>query len=463
VGNDFVAVGRAAVAAPSARALYLRLADALAERLARRGGDGLPSARRIAAEIGVNRATVTAAYRELAQRGLLVLRPGRPARRPAGGPALDSPTAGDPPPGGLDLARYAPDRSLVPSGRVLRWLGLGDGEGESVVNYGDVRGFARLREALAGRMAGWGMRLGADDVLLTAGVQHGLDLVLRATTRPGDVVLVEDPTYPGLPPLLAIHRLRAVGLPVHRDGVHDDELRELVRRHRPLLAIVTPTLQNPSGVVLETARRKRLLTTLAAAGTLVVEEQFDPGLVIDGGAPPPLAALDPGVLAVGSFSKALFPGLRVGWMTGPRALLDRVAAVKQATDLSGSSFLEATAWALCRRGELDRQLERLRRAAEARRDVVLEELGRAGGGVGWSVPRGGFSLLVSLPEGTSSRAVAARAAGRGAWVLPGPLMSVSGRDDVVRLAFAAAGGARLRDGVRLFVAALGGRAAMPLV
>jgi DNA-binding transcriptional MocR family regulator len=94
---------------------------------------------------------------------------------------------------------------------------------------------------------------------------------------------------------------------------------------------------------------------------------------------------------------------------------------------------------------------------------VLEEVARAGDGVGWSVPRGGFSLLVTLPRGASARAVAARAGELGAWVLPGPLMSVSGRDDVVRLAFAAAGGARLRDGVRRFVAALAVPAAVPLV
>ena len=462
MGNDFVAAGRAALAASPARPLYLRLADALARRLVEEGPEGLPSAREIAGRLGVNRATVTAAYRELAQRGLLVLRRGRPSQRRAAVTGAEA-GADSPPAGGLDLARYAPDRSLVPAGRVLRWLGLGDGEGESVVHYGDVWGFARLRAWLAGRMSGWGMQVAAADVLLTAGVQHGLDLLLRATARPGDVVLVEDPTYPGLPPLLAIHRLRAVGIPVHRDGVHDEEIRQLARRHRPVLAILTPTLHNPSGVVLDATRRRRLLGALAAAGTQVVEEQFDPGLVLDTPAPEPLAALDQRVMAVGSFSKALFPGLRVGWMTGPRPLLARVAAVKRATDLSGSSFLEATAWALCERGELDRQLERLRRAAAARRAIVLDEIARAGDGVGWSVPRGGFSLQVTLPHGLSARAVAARAGELGAWVLPGPLMSVSGRDDVVRLAFAAAGGSRLRDGVRRFVAALATPSVAPLV
>ena len=164
--------------------------------------------------------------------------------------------------------------------------------------------------------------------------------------------------------------------------------------------------------------------------------------------PAPLAARDPRVIAVSSFSKVLFPGLRVGWVTGPRETVARLAAVKRATDLSGSSFLEATALSLCRRGQLEAQTARLRGAAAARFAIVREQLARGGHGVAWSEPRGGFSVLLELPAGIASRAVAARAAAAGVWVLPGPQMSVSGRDDVLRLAFAAVGGQRLRDGVR---------------
>ncbi|MEW6338247.1 MAG: PLP-dependent aminotransferase family protein [Acidobacteriota bacterium] len=449
--SDFVDAARRALESPSDRPRYVSLADALAGRLEIESAHSLPSARALAVRLGLNRATVTSAYRELARRGLVVLRPGRRGRQRTGVPVVHS-DVDEPRGDAVDLARYSPDAGLLPTGGVLRWLGLGDGEGEAVAQYGDAWGYGPLREWLRDRLGAWGIETA--DVLLTAGVQHGLDLLLRAVARPGDTVLVEDPTYPGLPPLLAMHQLRAAGLPVYPDGVSPDEARSLVRKVRPRLAILTPTLHNPTGGVMAESRRREILAALSDSGALVVEELFEPGLVIDGAVPPPLAALDPGVVAVGSFSKALFPGLRVGWLVGPREVVERVAAVKRAADLSGSSFLEATALGLVRRGELESQLARLRVAAGTRLEIVLEELAAAPPGVRWKAPRGGFSMMVALAPGQSSRAVAARAAELGAWVLAGPSMSVTGRDDVLRLAYAAASGERLRAGVAKVVEVL---------
>ncbi|MFI5165452.1 MAG: PLP-dependent aminotransferase family protein [Thermoanaerobaculales bacterium] len=459
-----VRAARCASRATSPRPLYLRMAEALAACLEGEGNEVLPPARELARQLAVNRATATAAYRELARRGLVVLRPGRPYRQPRPHEASVPMGGAEVPRGVLDLARYAPDRELLPPGRVFRWLGLGEGEGESVAQYGSTRGYPPLREWLAGSLQRLGIATSADRILLTGGLQHALDLLLRALLRPGDAVLVEDPTYPGLPPLLALHQAVAIGLPVHRDGILPEEAAAALGRTKVRAAILTPTLHNPSGVVLDAARRRKLLALLRRAGALVIEEFFDPALVCDGEAPPAFAALDPGVVAVGSFSKALFPGLRVGWITGPAALVDRAAAVKCTADLSGSTFLEAAAWALCRRGVLEAQFARLRRSALARRRIVLEVLETAPPGVGWSRPRGGFSLLVTLPPGQSSRDVAARAAKHGVWVLPGPAMSVTGRDDVLRVAYAAVGGVTLRRGMKQVVAALAPeRGGLPLV
>ncbi len=283
---------RRAVSASASHPLYLRLAEALAPTLAEDGAGSLPSARALAVEIGLNRATVTAAYRELARRGLLALRPGRPGRR-AAAHAEPAPAGFEPPAGGIDLARYAPDRELLPAGQVFRWLGVGEGEGEGVAQYGSAWGYRPLRGWLAARLASFGVPAAADRVLLTGGVQHALDLLLRALARPGDTVLVEDPTYPGLPPLLALHQVRVVGIPVHRDGVRPAEVAALLRQERPLLAILTPTLHNPSGLVLGEEGRRELLGALRSRGVQVVEELFDPALVSDGEVPPPLAALDP--------------------------------------------------------------------------------------------------------------------------------------------------------------------------
>ncbi len=436
-----------------ARPLYLQLAEALAEQLVA-GGSGLPSARTLAAREGFNRATVNAAYRELARRGLAVVRRGRPRKGTAGQTVLAPSAEAEPPSGTLDLARYAPDRELLPPGKVFRWLGLGQGEGETVAQYGSAWGYRPLRGWLSSRLTARGLDSDLDRLLLTSGVQHALDLLLRAVAHPGDAVLVEDPTYPGLPPLLSMHGVRAVGLTVREDGVDPDELSALLRRVRPRLAILTPTLHNPSGVVWDGATRRAVLDRLLAVSCLVVEELFDPALVFSGPVPPPLAALDGQVVVVGSFSKALFPGLRVGWLAGPREVVEAVAIVKRATDLSGSPFLEATAYHLCQRGILAEQLDRLRTLAQRRWVVVSETLGRARHAVGRSTPRGGFSTMLTLPSGRTSREVAARAAAEGVWVVPGPAMSVSGRDDVLRLAYAAVGEGQLGDAVKRLLRAL---------
>jgi DNA-binding transcriptional MocR family regulator len=446
-----------AITGSHTRPLYVRLADVLTPFAA--DGDGhLPSARALAATLQLDRGTVTAAYRELSRSGLLELRPGRPRRGPS---PRSHPEHSHARP--VDLARYAPDHELLPSGRLFTWLGAGAAEGESVAQYGDSQGFRPLREWVACRLCSYGIDASPDRVLLTGGLQNALDLVMRAELKGGDEVLVEDPAYPGLPPLLALHGLVPVPLRVSAAGHEIDNLEALLSGHRIRLAVLTPTLHNPSGTVLAAAARHSLLAALKSRGCLVVEEFFDPALVCDGAAPPPLGALDPDVLVVGSFSKALFPGLRVGFLAGRTALLSRVGRVKQGTDLGGSPFLEAAAWTLCTKGVLDSQFQRLRRAAMERGKLVLEALSSLPDGVVHSRPRGGFSLLVELPPGTSATVVADTAARSGVQVLPGPAMSVSGRDDVIRVAYAAAGGAELRLGLEALTRVLGAPLANPAV
>ena len=148
-----IARARHALAGATGQPVYRRLAEALAPALADGNGGELPSARALASELGLNRATVTAAYRELARRGLMVLRPGRRSRRPLAVPAQDNAAAAEEPQaGGIDLARYAPDRELLPAGKVFRWLGLGEGEGEGVAQYGSAWGYPPLRAWIAARL-----------------------------------------------------------------------------------------------------------------------------------------------------------------------------------------------------------------------------------------------------------------------------------------------------------------------
>jgi DNA-binding transcriptional MocR family regulator len=445
--QELHAAARSAMASGHPGPLYLRLAEALTP-FAAEGDGSLPSARSLATTLHVGRGTVTAAYRELSRIGLVDLRPGRPRRR-AGSTRTAVHASRE-----IDLARYAPDQELLPSGRLFAWLGAGSAEGESVAQYGDTQGFRPLRDWVAARLRTYGVGVSAECVLLTGGLQNALDLVMRAELASGDEVLVEDPTYPGLPPLLALHGLVPVPLRITAAGHALDTLDRALAGRRVKLAVLTPTLHNPSGTVLDEAARRDLLDTLRRHGCLVIEEFFDPALVCSGDVPSPLGALDADVLVVGSFSKALFPGLRVGWVAGRPSLLARVARVKQGTDLGGSPFLEAAAWTLCSRGVLDNQCNRLREAARERGDRVLAAFERLPSGVTCSRPRGGFSVLVELLEGVSATAVATAASSSGVKVLPGPAMSVSGRDDVLRVAYAAAGGAELQRGLETVVRVL---------
>ena len=429
--------------------LYRRLADALV----RTDLNELPPARVLAGELGINRATVAAAYHELASRSGLSVRRGRPRRH--GPPDERGPSAQDDRSAAeIDLASYSPDHELLPPGHIFRWLGLGESEGESgVAQYGDSRGYPPLREWIANRLAGLGVPCSPETVVLTGGVQHGLDLILRSLTRARQTILVEDPTYPGLPPLIALHGLRPRPVRARCTGLDPVEVADALHPKPPTAAILTPTLHNPTGLVLSDGCRKAILTTLLGAGVTVIEEFFDPAMVVCGPIPPPLAALDSRVILVGSFSKALFPGLRVGWITGPPAVVAKLRSVKECTDLSGSPFLEATAFALCQRGVLEQQFARLRAAARQRGEVVVCGLANAPG-CRTSVPRGGFTVLVELPPGKSAREMTNRAARLGVRVLPGPAMSFTGADDILRLTFAAVGGERLRQAVDRLASAL---------
>ena len=458
-----VARARQAVASEAPSPLYRRLADALAPALTGETGGEFPSARSLALEVGLNRATVTAAYRELARRGLLVLRPGRRQGRRVAATSSSAVDAGEPVAGAVDLARYAPDRELLPSGEVFRWLGLGEGEGEGVTQYGDAWGYKPLRSWLAARLSGLGVDVSADTVLLTGGVQHALDLLLRALTlagRHGDgggSHLPRTPRrcWPSTRSGSSVSRWAAAGSTWPKR-------RAARRRESPRLAVLTPTLHNPSGAVMDLEQRLALLAALRGHGTHVIEEFFDPAMVSDGPVPP-LAALDRGVIVVGSFSKALFPGLRVGWVAGPPTR-SRASPPSSAQRISAA----ALSWrpppgCCCRRGVFEDQLQRLRTAARARLAIVAEALSgrrrvssgrrpeaasrcssrcRTGGAPGRSPPAPG-----NAESGSS-----------------GPPMSVSGRDDIVRVAYAAVGGDALREAMKEFLAALAPeRAALPLV
>jgi GntR family transcriptional regulator/MocR family aminotransferase len=418
----------------SATPLFLQIARGVAEDVTRgrlRPGDPLPGSRTLAGLLAVHRSTVVAAYAELAAQGWAVTRPGgktviaatspdvRP-RRLAASPAA-RPRPGLPARPGFELAPAPPERARMftprppPAGALPLWGGVPDTrlvsapllgralrrvvrlQGPALLGYAaDGRGHPRLRQALAGMLSSArGLAAGADDVLVTQGSQMALDLVARVLIRPGDVVAVEALGYRAAWAAFQRAGARLEPVPVDAEGLDVGALEELARRGRLRALYLTPHHQYPTTVVLSPRRRVALLALARAQRLAIVEDDYDHEFHYDGRPVLPLASADPGgqVVYIGSLAKILAPGLRIGFLVGPAALLARVAEERALTDRQGNLVMEAAVAELLEDGEVQRHARRARRIYQERRDVLCAALGRQlGGALSFQVPPGGLAL-----------------------------------------------------------------------
>lgn len=444
----------------------------------------LPPERRLARELGVNRSTVLAAYAELKAEGLADAHVGRGTavrRRPAP-PA----TAGEP----LAWGRLARRGAARPRDPLLRDLlelterrdvlslaiGLPAPEflplqqlremeeivheevGAAALLHSPTEGLTSFRETLAALMASRGVSCSPAQVLVTSGSQQGLDLVARAFIDPGDVVVVEEPSYFGALQVFRAAQAHLVGVPADAAGMCTETLEGILLRYRPKLIYVLPTFQNPSGAVLALERRHQLLALAARYDVPVIEDDPYGELRYDGAALPSLKALDTGgrVIHLSSFSKVLFPGLRLGWMVAPEPALRQLALAKQGVDLHSSTLGQFVLDAFLRRGHLTGHLERVRRAYTRRRDAMLEALrGAAPSCFSWNRPEGGFYVWARVPGRIhASRLLGAAAARRVAFLPGAPCFLDEPRDTWLRLNFSFPSEEQIRTGVTRLMEAL---------
>lgn len=468
---------------------YGRIADGLRRRI-RAGtlgrGVRLPTIRALAERLGVSRDTVAGAYEALAAEGLVEAGVGRgtfvtgPTRATpgAGAPALSPaaerlidrerrrPALGADP-RAVALHAIVPDASLFPLGRFQRALQrVLTKQGAQLLGYAPPQGHQGLRAVLARRLTAQGIELGPDDLLLTQGATEGIALALRLFASPGDVVAVEEPTYANVMSTVEALGLKAVGVPMRDDGPDLDVLERVLARPDVKAFYTIPTFHNPLGLCTPTAHRRRLLAVAARAGKPVIEDAFEVDLRCEGRAVPPLAALDPQglVLHLSSFSKALFPGVRVGWIVARGRRLEALLALKRATDLGGSALLQAALAEFVSSGDYDRHLGRVRRELRRRRDALLAALERhLPKGSRWTKPEGGWQVWVELPEGVDTRELLADAARAGVLFSPGDLFAVEpATSRALRLALAGAGVEAIRAGVAALGRVLAARRRAPV-
>jgi 2-aminoadipate transaminase len=330
---------------------------------------------------------------------------------------------------------------------------------ERALQYGETAGEAELRDWIAERASRPGRPVRREQVLITTGSQQALDLVGRVFLDPGDVVLVENPTY-----LAALTAWRPYGAEFSPLAMDEDGLRvaELEARHdRPAkLLYCVPNFQNPTGVTLRETRRRQLVAWSRATGIPLVEDNPYGELRYEGEAAPHLFDLaesnsdgDPAagqVIHLGTFSKTLAPGLRLGWVIAPRAVIDKLTLAKQSMDLHTSTLCQHIALELVRHGVLERHQPRLCQVCGERRNAMLEALAaHMPAGLSWSRPAGGMFLFVRLPQRLNATALLTAALAQGVAFVPGEdFHAAGGGENTLRLNFTGVSAERIREGVR---------------
>ena len=459
--------------------LYAQVAAAIRERIQAgrlAGGTKLPATRELASRLRVNRATAVEAYRLLRDDGWVrsgvgsgtfvvprgsdeapsfagessfwssrledLPRPEHeraPSSNPEDAIRLTSPTAD---PAAFPLAEF---REVLDE--IFRR------EGTACLDYGPPDGYAPLREFLAGRLEGQGVHVDPSHVLLTNGSQQGLELIFRLLAPPGRTLLIEEPTYQ-----VALRTARALRLSVRaiamdEEGLRIDALARVLEETRAGMLYTMPVFQNPTGLNLSRDRRARLLAIASERGLPIVEDHFDADLDYRGDAPPPLLAdgSPPNVVLLGTFSKILFPGLRVGWIVVPEPLVGPLSEMKVCADLSGGLMTQMALHEFCKRGLLDEHLARIRKRNGVRLAAMLSSLdAQMPAGARWTRPTGGMCLWLWLPKGLDADDLAAEAQRRGVAVSPGTAFHAHGGGwDGLRLCFIREDERRIREGIRL--------------
>jgi 2-aminoadipate transaminase len=451
--------------------LYLQIVTQvrrMIDRGAIKAGDRLPANRELAKTLGVNRSTVTTAYDELAAEGLITSRvgsgtfvcglpadlfsKGERARKPLsplpwGAMLADQPRDEewligniDPPKDTLSLDYALPAPELFPLDefrrsvdRVLRR------EARGLLQLGASEGYAPLQQFLVSHMARAGVDVEPGEMLITDGCQQSLDLIRRILVRPGEEVVIENPTYPGAISIFCGHGSKYTSVPAGNRGLDLEILEDVLEQRRPKLIYTIPSFQNPTGVTMDLESRRRLIELAAKYRVPIIEDDIYRELRYEGAALPPIKALDQYglVIYINSFSKIGFPGLRVGWIVAPSLVIDFLKVVKQQTDLHTSLLAQAAISEFSREGLLIKHINRCRKAYSERRDCLLAALEQYfPDEATWNRPEGGMAIWVRLPESLNATNIQVQAAERKVSFCPGErFYSCSPELNTLRLSF----------------------------
>jgi DNA-binding transcriptional MocR family regulator len=336
-----------------------------------------------------------------------------------------------------------------------------------ILQYGATEGYQPLREGISRLMAAKGTTVAPEGLIVTTGSQQALDLIGKTLISPGDKVIVEGPTFLATIQCFKLYGAQIVHAPIDAEGVDVEQLEALIAQHKPKLVYLIPTFGNPSGATLSLARRERVLQLAAQTQTVVVEDDPYGELYFDQPPPPSLLALSVGVpgsrdwlVHCGSFSKIMSPGLRVGWMIAPPALLAKATMCKQFSDAHTSNLSQAIAARYLELNRLHDTLAVVRRTYAERALVMAQSLQRAlGDAIGFNAPQGGMFFWARLTGANGktqdAAAFAKRAIDQGVAFVPGaPFYAHDPDQATLRLSFATADVGKIEEGIARLARAL---------
>lgn len=465
------------------KALFEQIADHLEQRISYGEfppGSQLPSERKLAEQLGVNRSTVILAFAELRSLGIIESRTGSGTR-------VSTSKWGATPKHTPNWNRFAEGGSFLPNLPFMRKIRealiqhsalidfasgelsadlaptveianlMREHEYTSYLGYDNPQGSHPLRQALVEYLLNHrGIRTTESSILITLGSQQSLYLITQCLLSPGDAVAIEDPSYCYSLPMFQSAGLRLHRLPVDSHGVQPDDIRALWKKHRIKMVFLNPNYQNPTGTVLSGERRKRILEIASEVGLPVVED--DPfGLTAYDSVPPqPLKAMDTigSVLYIGSFSKIAASGLRIGWLVAPHSVVERLADARQQMDFGLSVIPQQVAGQLLKSPFFDPHLDRLRMQLRFKRDLLIAALQKELPDlIRFTAPEGGLHLWCKLvPENIPDSKLLEESIKKGTVFVPG---SVYGSDSgYVRFTFARPKTEEIAPGISLFAQAL---------
>jgi GntR family transcriptional regulator/MocR family aminotransferase len=445
----------------------------------------LPASRQLARDLGVNRITVENAYAMLETDGLIYSKMGSGTYVLPPDPRLviskDEPgapwplwqqslelhnrssknkTSPDMPkksvryPKPISFASGIGDAHLFPAEdfrKVLQTVMRRDGI--AALDYGEPNGHAPLRETITHILASQGLQTRSDNVLITAGSQQALSLVSQLLLKPGDVIMVESPTYSGALDLFHSLGFKVVGVPVDRQGMQVEALEKLLQQYHPKLIYTIPTFHNPTGTCLSTSRRIELIVLADRYNIPILEDDFVGDLRYEGRSQPALKALDPGgrVIYVSTFSKILMPGLRVGFLVAEGPIYQRLVDFKRVNDLATSTLIQRALEVYVTVGRYQSYLRRSCQIFRKRRDTMLSAIERyLPAEIYLDPPHGGLFLWLQLPENLSSETLLSLAWDEGVDFSPGNgfFPEGTGGDNWLRLNFVAQAPDQLEEGIK---------------